>query len=104
MNRPEHLLICLAEECSEVSQRVSKALRFGLSEVQPGQELNNAQRIELEANDLISVLEILEDEGVIRLRGSEEVRERKKAKLAKFMDYAKECGSLEQDSKPGSAK
>lgn len=28
MNRSEHLLSCLAEECAEVAQRVSKALRF----------------------------------------------------------------------------
>jgi len=29
----EHLLIILAEECSEVAQRASKALRFGLREI-----------------------------------------------------------------------
>lgn len=45
MKRHEHLLSILAEECCEVGQRVSKALRFGLDEVQPGQDLSNAERI-----------------------------------------------------------
>jgi len=32
MNRTEHLLVCLAEECAEVGQAVAKALRFGLDD------------------------------------------------------------------------
>ena len=45
LTRQEYLLICLGEECDEVGQRVTKALRFGLSEVQHGQPLNNGDRI-----------------------------------------------------------
>lgn len=30
MNKAEHLLTCLAEECAEIQQAVSKALRFGV--------------------------------------------------------------------------
>lgn len=55
MNRTEYLLCCLAEECTEVGQRVSKALRFGLREVQPMQPLNNAERIREEMRDLLAV-------------------------------------------------
>lgn len=65
MNRREHLLTCLSEECHEVGQRVSKALRFGLTEVQQGQPLNNADRIAEELRDLIAVAKILEAEGAI---------------------------------------
>jgi hypothetical protein len=32
MNITEHLLATLAEECAEVAQATSKALRFGLDE------------------------------------------------------------------------
>ena len=55
MVRREHLLTCLAEECTEVGQRVTKALRFGLAEVQAGQTLTNRQRIAEEYRDLVAV-------------------------------------------------
>ncbi len=65
MTRTEHLLTILAEECSEVAQRVSKALRFGLDEIQPGQPHTNAERINAEMIDLMATLEMLNDEGAL---------------------------------------
>jgi len=65
MTRSEHLLVILAEECNEVAQRVSKALRFGLEEIQPGQGKTNAERISDELDDLMAVLEMLCDEGCL---------------------------------------
>ena len=59
MTRHEHLLTILAEECAEVAQRVSKALRFGVLEVQPGQEKTNAERIVEELIDLKAVWRLL---------------------------------------------
>lgn len=95
MNRTEHLLSCLAEECAEVAQRVSKALRFGLAEVQPGQPLTNAQRIGQEFHDLLAVVEMLEEAGALdRPTGSTTAIERKKAKVLAFMEYAEQCGTL----------
>jgi hypothetical protein len=40
MTRDEHLMTIAMEECAEVAQRVSKAVRFGMEEIQPGQPLN----------------------------------------------------------------
>lgn len=54
MNITEHLLVIAMEETAEVQQRISKAIRFGLSEVQEGQSLNNAQRIMYELTDLLN--------------------------------------------------
>lgn len=62
MNRLEHLLTISAEECNEVAQRATKALRFGLREVQPGQPLDNAERIRQEFNDLWASLDMVEKE------------------------------------------
>lgn len=56
MTLDEHLLVCLAEECSEVVQRITKALGFGLDEVQPGQEFTNSQRIGQELIDVAADL------------------------------------------------
>lgn len=96
MNRLEHLLWVLAEECAEVAQRASKAARFGIDEVQPGQALTNEERIWQEMNDLAAVGEML-----IALRGQGGLRrdavEAKKAKVEKFLLYSAECGAFHTD-------
>ena len=52
------LLIALAEECNEVAVRISKALRFGLDEVQPGQGLTNVARISHELRDVVTLVNV----------------------------------------------
>lgn len=94
MNRTEHLLTCLSEECAEVAQRTSKALRFGLAETQPAHILTNAQRIVIELNDLLAVVEMLIEEGALPLIGDREAIAGKKAKVEKYLLYSKEQGTL----------
>lgn len=95
MTRSEHLLTVLAEECCEVGQRVSKALRFGLAEVQPDQEgypYRNDERVMHEVADFLGVLDMPQEEGVLPMMSSMEgFRDRiqaKKAKVEKFIVYA----------------
>jgi hypothetical protein len=96
VNRTEHLLTCLAEECAEVGQRVSKALRFGLDEVQPGQPLRNRDRIQDELNDLFAVAAILAGEGVIGWCLPEQGQVRAKLeKIERFMAISREQGVLD---------
>lgn len=59
------LLICLIEECAEVSKRATKALRFGLEEIQPGQALSNAYRITEETGDILGIVKLLQDENIV---------------------------------------
>lgn len=91
MNRTEHLLIIAMEECNEVAQRCSKALRFGLEEVQPGQDLTNIQRIRQEYSDLAAVLEML---GVGAPLGRD--MDGKRAKVEKFLAYSADLGTLQE--------
>lgn len=95
MNMKQYLLTCLSEECAEVIQRVSKALRFGLYEIQPGQELDNEQRIELELTDLVAVIDLLEQFGVILMPYNKRRIAEKKTKVMQFAEYSKECGILD---------
>jgi NTP pyrophosphatase (non-canonical NTP hydrolase) len=89
VDREQYLLICLAEECDEVGQRVMKTLRFGADETQPGDTRTNRQRLQEELNDLLGVASMLG----LDLRNS---REPKRSKVERYMRYSEECGTLEK--------
>ena len=98
MNEAEHLLACLAEECDEVGQRCMKALRFGLTEVQAGQDLTNAERIEQELADLDGVVAMLRERLTLARSSDHDERvARKKSKVLRFMEYARAQGVLTGD-------
>lgn len=94
MTRKEHLLLIASEECNEVAQRISKALRFSLEEIQPGQELTNAQRIQEEFHDLFAMFQMLHREGLLDATISNERCMKKIAQVEKFLKYSKFNGTL----------
>ena len=59
----------LSEECAEVSQMVSKVFRFGPYSRHPTrpEEGTNIERLEGELGDLIAVVKMLVDAGVLDL-------------------------------------
>ena len=91
MTREEHLINNITEECLEVAQRASKALRFGMEEIQPGQLLTNRERLIDEFNDLVAVLEMA---GLpLQVVNGHKI-EMKIKKVERYLAYAKECGTL----------
>lgn len=104
MNRQEHVLLCVGEEGSEVAGRVSKALRFGLGEVEPDQPHDNAWRIALEVYDVLGAYQFAVDEGLLppldlspdflRINAA-----RKRAKIERFMQIGRDQGVL-TDERP----
>lgn len=62
MNRTEHILTVISEECAELSQRACKALRFGLMNKENELGASNLTRMLGEYIDLVATLEMLEDE------------------------------------------
>lgn len=94
MNRTDHLLVIVAEECAEVAQRATKALRFGLSEVQEGQPLNNAERLMEEYADLVGVIEMLQAEGHLPDVPRARV-DFKKAGVERWLGHSKANGRLD---------
>ena len=95
MDKVDYLLICLAEECGEVAQRCTKALRFGLDEIQPGQELTNRERLEYKLNDFTAIVGMLQSAGV-NLNPLVPIKMGTKiTKVRKYMQYAKELGRLD---------
>jgi NTP pyrophosphatase (non-canonical NTP hydrolase) len=87
--RPEgldwELLLILMEECDEVSQRSSKAQRFGAREVQSGQDLDNVQRLSMEIGDLLHVVDLLRERGLVEDEWVEEGKRHKAKQLAKYL-------------------
>ena len=98
MNKTEHLLTCLMEECAEIQKAAVKALRFGLDDNAPGSDSDNAEDISAEIADLFAVVEMLNDEQIIPAKTRAEIEtliNKKKSKVERYMEYAKNRGTLE---------
>jgi len=100
MNKEKYLLVKIQEECAEVSQRVAKAIRFGLKNIQNGQDKNNLERLKEEILDLFAALVIFEDEVDIKLldldfENFDELIDNRIERIEKYMDYSRELGELD---------
>lgn len=99
MTRLEHLLTIAAEECAEIAQRLSKAQRFGLGEIQPGQELSNAARIQVEVNDLFAVLQMIEQDAELPAGALQSITNpfiaAKVRKVEQFLRLSEQQGTLQ---------
>lgn len=79
------LLALIVEECAEVQQRATKMLRFGVAEIQPGQQLTNAARLSQELGDLMAVLNLAERAGFVNGEAIAAAEKAKCPKLRRFM-------------------
>lgn len=75
------MLIC-QEECAEVTQAISKIMRFGLMET--WNEKTNQERLEEEVGDLVAMIEILQERGVIDREFVQRAALAKRYKLQKW--------------------
>lgn len=82
------LLDCLIEECAEVIQRATKMKRFGVKEVQTGQNLSNVDRLSLEIGDLFAVYERAREEGLINEDAVAHQAKIKHVKLDKYLQHS----------------
>lgn len=97
MTRREHLYVIAMEECDELSQRFSKALRFGGDEIQLGQAETNRTRVLREFADLLAAMEMLGFTPVVRPDNALRSWDAKKAKVEQYLAYSTECGTLTED-------
>ena len=95
MNKTEHLLTCLIEECAEIQKSAAKALRFGLDDHAPDTpDVTNSDDIAAECNDLLAIIEMLQDANIIPTIQNPQAIQAKKDKVTKYMEYAKNRGTL----------
>lgn len=98
MTRAEYLLTCLGEEGNEIAQRVCKAIRFGILEVEPGHELTNMQRLKGEYADMLAVMEILQEEAIVSRWAAGELSDlirAKREKIEHYLAYSRSLGIVE---------
>lgn len=82
-NQREVLLIA-QEECAEVTQAISKVFRFGLDSVHKG--VSNQEHLEEEVGDLMCMIDLLIDTGIVREGAVMAARDEKFNKLAQWSD------------------
>lgn len=74
----------LQEECAEVIQAVSKISRFGIDNYKPGKPKTNGEHLEEELGDMLAMIDILREMGVVSWGNMEVAKQAKIEKLKKW--------------------
>lgn len=81
----KEVLLILQEECAEVTQAVSKCMRFGPDQMKPGKNRTNINMLEEEIGDLFAMVELLTDMNIgVTTEGINESKRNKFHKLKKW--------------------
>lgn len=100
MTKNENLLVTLMEECAELQQAVSKALRFGMDGCRPvNTERNNERDIMFEYYQLVSVMEMLISGNVLHefsVADEALVKIQKKINVARYQEISESAGTYKR--------
>ena len=80
----EEALGILQEECAEVIQEVSKIRRFGLDTLHYKSGIKHSTMLEMEVGDVLALVDILVEQGILDRDGLEVATENKKLKLQQW--------------------
>jgi NTP pyrophosphatase (non-canonical NTP hydrolase) len=80
----DEVMNILCEECAEVIQAVSKINRFGIDNYKPGKSKTNRQHLEEELGDLLAMVDILIELGVVDESSLQQAEVAKIEKLKKW--------------------
>ena len=83
-SKTEEVLGILQEECAEVIQEVSKIRRFGLDTLHYKTGVKHSTMLETEVGDVLALIDILVEQGVLDRDGLEVAAENKKLKLKQW--------------------
>ena len=85
MNKKEkEVMDILQEECAEVIQAVSKVSRFGMDNYKPGEIVSNREHLEEELGDLLAMIDIMKELGIVSNGNLEVAKVAKIEKLKKW--------------------
>lgn len=95
MTHEQFLLMKLAEEASEISQIALKTAQFGMTEKHPDMVLNNKERIQVELNDLLAVVDELNTWAQFDFKEDYVAKITKIEKLNTYLGYSIQLGKVE---------
>jgi NTP pyrophosphatase (non-canonical NTP hydrolase) len=84
MNKNDEIMFILQEECAEVTQAISKCLRFGIDNYKPGKPKTNREHLAEEMGDLIAMIELCYENDIVDPLQVKEAQHRKFDKLKKW--------------------
>lgn len=84
-NKQNEILLITQEECAEVTQAISKCYRFGLDNYKPGKPKTNREHLAEELGDLLAMVTLCHDFGLVDF---EDVMIAKDAKLEKLRQWS----------------
>ena len=83
-DRYQEALDILQEECAEVIVEISKCRRFGLNSVHYKTNLMHSTMLEREIGDVLAMIDILKEQGIISESALAEATQAKKEKLKQW--------------------
>ena len=83
-DKQKQIMLIAQEECAEVIQAISKVFRFGVDDIHPVTKKSNKDSLEEEAGDLMCMLQLMMDKGVINETKVYEASIQKRIKLEKW--------------------
>jgi len=83
-SRVEEALGILQEECAEVIVEVSKCRRFGIDSMHYRTGIKHSKMLELEVGDVLALVDILVEQGVLNIQELDIARANKKEKLKQW--------------------
>jgi NTP pyrophosphatase (non-canonical NTP hydrolase) len=95
MDSSDEILLITQEECAEVTQAISKVFRFGFDSVHKG--VSNQEHLEEEIGDLMCMIDLLIDRGIVRESAVLTARSEKMMKLQSWSKIFE--NNLEKDEK-----
>ena len=83
-SKEKEVMDILQEECAEVIQAVSKVSRFGIDNYKPGKPKTNREHMEEELGDLLAMVDIMLEQGIVSWDNLEVAKQAKIEKLKKW--------------------
>ena len=92
--KQKEVMLIAQEECAEVIQAISKVFRFGVDDVHPITNKSNKDSLEEEAGDLLCMLQLMMEKGIISESNVQKASLQKRFKLEKWSNIFDEETTL----------